>query len=249
MNSLNKTLKSLFFMIICYCMNKKVVLTTLFFVLILVGTISIVEFYYAKDAKRMPVLALKSEDKTKQYYKYTSLFYNVYKCYSGTVFAVSKNYPEPICNRVIVYDNGYYINKNGLKISKKDYQAIYDISYNFNDIEDFTTNEEIEKAVFVASEYEKNLSIPIKTTQINKQVVNINAFKDLKVNEYGDYSWEYQRGNESYYKCEKNGLYKTYSNGNCLGEWSELKYTKEWCEAALNSTMNNIEQTYNKYCK
>lgn len=236
-------------MLICYCMNKKVIIATLFFIIILTGTTSIVEFYYAKDANKMPILALKSEDKTKQFYKYTSLFYDVYKCYSGTVYAVAKNYPEPICNRVIIYDNGYYINKKGLKISKKDYQSIYDISYSFDEIENFTTSIEIENALLLASEYERNMSTPIKTIQVNRKVVNINAFKDLNINEYGDYSWEYQKGNESYYKCEKNGLYKNYSNGNCLGEWSELNYSKEWCQLAANSNMRNIKESYNKYCK
>lgn len=230
-------------------MNKRVVITIIFFIIIFIGTTSIIEFYYAKDAKRMPILALKSEDKSKQYYKYSSFFYNVYKCYSGTVYAIAKNYPEPICNRIIVYDNGYYTNKNGLKISKKDYQSIYDVSCNFNEIENFTSKEEVEKAVLIANEYERNLSIPIKTTQFNKQVVNINAFKDLSMNSYGDYSWEYQKSNELYYKCEKNGLYKNYSNGNCIGDWSNLSYSKEWCELALTSTMSNIIDTYNKHCK
>jgi hypothetical protein len=229
-------------------MNKRVIITIVFFIIILIGTTSVIEFYYAKDAKRMPILALKSENKAKQYHKYSSLFYDVYKCYSGTVFAVSKTYPEPICSRIITYEDGYYTNINGLKILKKDFQAIYDISCNLGEIDNFTTKEEVEKAVLIASEYERNISIPIKTIQVNKQVVNINAFKDLSINGYGDYVWEYQRENESYYKCEKNGLYKEYSNDNCLGEWSELTYSKEWCEAASNST-GAIKETYNKYCK
>ncbi len=231
-------------------MSKKVIITILFFIIILVGTTSIIEFYYAKDSDRMPIFSIKSENRTKQYYKYSSLFYNVYKCYSGTVFVTAKNYPEPICNRIITFDeNDYYINIKEFKISKKDYQSIYDVSNTFNEIEDFTTDEEVKKALLISSEYEKNLSVPIRTVQSNREIVNINAFKDLNVNEYGDYSWEYQRVTESYYKCEKNGLYKEYSNGNCVGEWKKLTYSKEWCEVASTSNMHNIKETYNKYCK
>ncbi len=229
-------------------MNKRVIISIVFFIVILIGTISIVEFYYAKDSGRMPTFSIKTTNDAKQYYKYSSLLYNVYKCYSGKVFAVSKTY-KPVCNRIVVYKNDYYTNINNLKISKKDYQTIYDVSHKFDEIEKFTNYKEVEDAVLISTEFEKNQSVPIKTIQVNKEVVNIVAFKDLKANEYGDYSWEYQKSDEKYHKCEKNGLYKEYSNNQCLGEWSEIKYSDNWCKLSGNSYNLDIRKDYKKYCK
>ena len=210
------------------------------FLVISIGTISMIEFYYAKDNGRIPTLSIKKENVVKQYTKYSSLLYDFYKCYSGKYYATSKT-NEPICNRIIVYKDGYYTNYNGLKISKKDYQTIYDISNKFDEIENFKTDKEVQDSIKVATEYEKNLSKIIKTEKIRKEIVNIRAFKDLYKSEYGDYSWVYMTEDSSYYKCEMKDLYKDYNNGDCVGEWKSLSYSEEWCALAKNSF--NLELT------
>ena len=205
-------------------------------------------FYYAKDNGRVPILSIKKENVAKQYTKYSTLLYDVYKCYSGKHYATGKR-KEPVCDRIIKYKDGYYTNYNGLKISKKDYQTIYDVSHKFDEIENFTTSKEVENAVFVATEYEKNLSKIFRTEKVRKEIVNIRVFKDLIETEYGDYSWGYMTDDSSYYKCESNGLYKDYINGDCVGEWKELAYSEEWCTLAKSSFNLDIRDTYNKYCK
>ena len=227
-------------------MKKKIIITTIFFLLILTGTISIVEYYYAKDSSKMPILAIKKEDRAKQFTKYSSVFYNVYKCYSGTIFAVSKTYPEPICERIAVYDGGYYLNRNGLKIDKKDYQMIYDASNTSSEIENFTTEEEVKNAVKISEEYEKNLYKVLRTAQVGNDVVDIVAFKELVLNNYGDYTWEFNMNN---YKCKSGNSVKEYKNKRCTGSWKKIGYSKEWCELASKSVNERIKNEYKRYCK
>lgn len=229
--------------------NKRVmIIFVILFLVISIGTVSMIEFYYAKDSGKMPLISIKSENVSKQYYKYSSILFNAYKCYSGKYYAMSKR-KEPTCNRIITYKDGYYTNYNGLKISKKDYQTIYDVSNMFDEIENFKTNKEVENALIVANEYEKNLSKIIRTEKIRREIVNIRVFKDLFESEYGDYSWVYMTDDASYYKCENNNLYKDYVNGDCIGEWKELTYSDTWCALAKDSYNLDIRDTYNKYCK
>ena len=206
-----------------------------------------IEFYYAKDNGRMPFLAIKSENVTKQYYKYSSILYNAYKCYSGKHYAMIKT-REPVCNRLIVYKDGYYTNYNGLEISKKDYQTIYDVSHKFDEIETFKTEKEVQDAIKISTGYEKNLSKILRTIKVRRDIVNIRAFKDLVENDYGDYSWQYKTDDASYHKCEYNNLYKDYVDGTCVGEWKKLEYSNEWCSLAKNAYSIEIRETYRKYC-
>lgn len=234
-------------------MNKKAltIVMMIFLLIITIATTSMIEFYYAKDRDRMPLLSIKSESTAKQYIKHSSLFFNVYKCYSGDTFVLSKNSKVPICRRIIKFnEEGYYTNINNLKISKRDYQMIYDVSKTLKEIEEFTTSKEIDDAVKVAEEYERSLHIPLKTIQINKEIINIEAYKEFVIiNQYGDYAWQYQRTNETYYKCFKKELYKQYKSGSCLGEWTEVKLSQEWCSLAKGNTITSIEDAYTKYCK
>ena len=196
----------------------------------------------------MPFFAIRSVNKSKQYTKYSSLYYDVYKCYSGKVYAVGKRY-EPICDRVVKYDEyGYYVNAKGLKISKKDYQSIYNVSHNADEIDDFSSNDEVNSALLVSGEYEKNLYKVLNTIKVGKEIYNAVVFKDLVVNTYGDYSWEYMYNDKSYYKCEKNGMFKEYLDGSCVGESKSLSYSSSWCELGGSSNNIDIKNTFNKFC-
>lgn len=234
-------------------MSKKVLIIfmSIFLVIVSLGTISMIEFYYAKDRDKMPILSFKSENVAKQYEKYSSLFYDVYKCYSKNTFVQGKRKDEPVCPRVIKFDdNNYYTNINNFKISKKDYQMIYDVSKTLKEIESFTTKKELEDAAYVAQTYEKSLYTPLLTTIINKEIVTIVAFKEFVItNEYGDYSWAYQTADNNYKKCMKNNMYKEYENNNCIGTWKEYKMPDDWCQLAKTNTINKIIKAYNEKCK
>ena len=91
--------------------NKRVmIIFVILFLVISIGTVSMIEFYYAKDSGKMPLISIKSENVSKQYYKYSSILFNAYKCYSGKYYAMSKT-KEPVCNRIITYKDGKNLSK------------------------------------------------------------------------------------------------------------------------------------------
>ena len=229
-------------------MNKKlmIIISTSFLIIISLATTTMIEFYYAKKLDRMPIFSLKSEDKVKQYQKYTSFFYNVYKCYSGYTTVQPLNKDEPYCPRVIKYDkDGYYSNINGLKISKKEYQMILNTSNTMNEIEAWTTKSQIEDSLIVAEEFERGIH---KTEERNG--LKIAIFREFVIiNDYGDYDWVYQNNNKDYYKCVENDNFKEYKGGSCIGDWQMLKPTEKWCSLAKNTTINKIKDLYNSKCK
>lgn len=234
-------------------MNKKILITVMCFFLIIIssGTISMIEFYYAKSDNKMPLFSLKTENEQYQYIKYSSLLYNVYNCYSGKVFILSKREKAPLCNRIIKYNKeGFYTNIKGYKILKNKYQMIYNISKTFNEIENIESDQELESAIILAEDYERLMHIPIETLYINNEEISIETFKEfVQVNKYGDYEWAFQINDSKYYKCIKNNLYKNYKDGMCYGEWKKFELDEQWCSLAKISLVENIKNTYNKYCK
>ncbi len=228
-----------------------ITITLLIFLIVNFATATVIEYYFAKSTNRIPILALKSESVAKQYTKYTALFYNVYECYSGFIAAQGKKEEEPYCSRMIKYDtNDYYTNYHNIKISKKDFQLIFDVSSTFVEIDSFTTYQDLENSKLVATEYKSNLHTTGETKTINGEQISIEVFPAyVKANEYGDYEWKFQTENPEYYKCMKNNLFKDYDNGTCTGEWKELTYSEEWCTLAKETSFLKIKDIYENNCE
>lgn len=228
-----------------------IIITIILFLIVNIATASVIEYYFAKSTYRIPVLVIKSDSVAKQYTKYTGLFYKVYKCYSDYVVVTGAKEEEPYCSRVIRYSmDGYYTNYNGIKIEKKDFQLIFDKSVTFSEIDKFKTYKEVENAILVADEYQRNLYVTGQTKTINNELVSIVVSPEyVEVNQYGDYDWRYQTDNPKYYKCMKNSLFKKYDNDNCVGEWKKLTYSKEFCELAKINSISSIQEAYKNNCE
>ncbi len=235
--------------------NKKftilIIIVLIIFITISLATAMVIEYYYAKSEDRIPLLAIKTESISKQYTEYKSLFYKMYKCYSDLIIVQGLNKEEPYCNRIIKYDeSGYYINYHNIKISKKDFQLIFDVSSTFFEIDKFTTYQDLENSKLIADEYKRNIHITKEVKKVNKENISIEVFPEfIQINEYGDYDWKFQTDNPEYYKCMKNSLFKDYDGEICTGEWNKLEYSDKWCELAKNNSIYSINIVYKDNCK
>lgn len=227
-----------------------IAIVVLIFSIVTFITASTIEYYFAKSTYRIPVLALKSESVSKQYTIYRGVFYKVYKCYSDLIVVKSLKDEPPYCLRIVRYtDDGYYINYNGLKISKKDLQLIFDKSITFKEIDNLTTKDQVKDYVYIADQYQRNVHKVYETTKEKDGILSIDVFQEfVQINNYGDYEWRYQFNNPKYYKCFKNGMYKEYENETCTGEWKELKYSEKWCKLAKNNSISSIQEAYKNNC-
>lgn len=241
-------------------MRIKSVLVYLFGILLLLffafASLSTIEFYYAKKDKRIPILAIKKENKKNQYYEYNALFYKVYKCYSNDVYLKSKKDEAPSCPRLIIFDkNNNYVTNSNVSISKMQYQLLLTYVPSYTSIEDMT-EEEINNIVYVL--YNMGLLKHKEVDYNNKinlggKIVEVHAFYNFKVmDSYGNYSWNPEYSNKDYYKCmmTENGkeLFSSYKDGKCEGEFKNLYLDSKWCILAKDMNNAEIKDAYQKYC-
>ncbi len=232
-----------------------VVMIIVFFI-VMISSLSVVEFYYAKKTERIPLIALRREDKVNQYFEYNALFYRVYKCYSDEVSIRSYKESLPSCPRLIMFDNnGEYTTPSGVSISKRNYQMLLTVN-GYKEIDKFN-EEEYKNALFVAEEYGRSIHVQAAENNkivIDEETVNVEVFREFVITDvYGNYKWVPQYNNKEYYKCAKveNGifLFSDYNDGKCSSNWATHNFGSKWCSLAKDSNKEEIKLAAEEFCK
>lgn len=220
-------------------------------ILVLISVFAYIDFFNTKANNTSPKMSIKEEiDENTIVYK--ALFYKVWYCKSNKVYTIGDySDRDVICPRDYSYDNGYYTNEQGIKISKRDLQLLTnDGVYTSEMIENMNSNSQIEDAIHVAYNYGlnnyKQLSSKEKSSDGNK-IVMLPVFKEVE----GNFKWVYDEEDTNNYYCMKEKddsiYYAKYDNKKC-GKFEEVVMDEKWCSNYRNSTLISVEGI-EKYCK
>ncbi len=232
----------------------KLVLIIVFIILLVLSALIYIDYFIVKEKNTTPKISLVEEDK--EFYVYKALFYKVWKCKSDDSIIIGDyKDPDAICKTNYEFNNGFYTNKNGLKISKKDlYMLTLTGIYTHDMVEKMVTNEDINSALYVVSKYEmleyNNVMSENGSKLKSSDGFEIVVFPTFEYNEKTDsYKWTYDNKNTNNYYCldKKNELYSKYT-GNVCGEFVKLSLDEKWCGLYKNSTLSSNKEI-SKYCK
>ena len=232
----------------------RLVLIIVFIMLLILSALVYIDYFIVKEKNTTPKISLVEEDK--EFYVYKALFYKVWKCKSDDSIIIGDyKDPDAICKTNYEFNNGFYTNKNGLKISKKDlYMLTLTGIYTHDMVEKMVTNEEVDSALYVVSKYEmleyNNVMTKDGSKLKSSDGFEIVVFPTFEYNEKTDsYKWTYDNKNTNNYYCldKKNELYSKYTNNVC-GEFVKLSLDEKWCSLYKNSTLSSDKEV-SKYCK
>ena len=132
----------------------KIILIVLFIILLVLSGMIYIDYFIVKEKNSIPKISLMEEEK--EFYVYKAHFYKVWKCKSdGSIIIGDYKDPDAICKTNYEFVNGYYVNANNLKISKKDlYMLTLTGVYTHDMVEKMTTQDELSSALYVVSKYE-----------------------------------------------------------------------------------------------
>ena len=235
----------------------KKVLIILFIVLIISFGASYIDYYIVKTKETLPKLAIKEEKNKEQMVIYKALFYKVWYCKAeGSIIIGDYSDKEAVCPKSYVFEEGYYTNLKGLKISKRDISLMIDKGIITSDAIDLmSTQDEINNAVYVAYNYGKSSFAIVKdktSSKINNALVVFGEFKEDK---NGNYSWEYDEKNMTKYYCAKMSANKQeyefakYDDGKCGTTFSPIRLDEKWCKLYKNTALSHNEDLIGNYCK
>ena len=220
-------------------------------VLVLTVFLAYIDYFNTKANNTTPKMSIKEEiDENTTVYK--ALLYKVWYCKTNKTYTIgSYSDKDAVCPKNYSYDNGYYTNEQGIKISKRDLQLLTnDGVYTSEMIENMNTNAQVEAAIHVAYNYGiniyKNLSNKTKSDDGHK-VVMLPKFIEVE----GNYKWVYDEDDKENYYCLKedndNISYAKYTGDKC-GKFESVVMDETWCENYRNSTLISVEGI-EKYCK
>ena len=139
---------------------------------------------------------------------------------------------DNICPKNYEYNNGIYVNTQGVSFSKKDLQLLSnDGVYTSEMIENMSSENQVEEAIHVAYDYLKINYKVVNETETNKIIV-FPEFKEVD----GNYKWEYNE-NENFYCLSSDEKSFAPFNDNECGAYEKFKMDEEWCKNYKNSTL------------
>ena len=221
----------------------KKLLIFLLVVIVLLGATAYIDFYIAKLNNTNPKIAIK-EDLDESTIVYKGVLYKVWYCKTNKVYTFgSYSDKDAICPKDYKYEDGYYTNALGIKISKRDLQLLTnDGVYTSEMVENMNSESQVKSAVHVAYNYGKNKYKVLETKSAdNNKLVIFPEFKEQNDN----YKWVYDELSTQY--CLKDNQVAIYENNKCA-VYQKIKMDKEWCENYENSTLI-YEDGINKYCE
>ena len=202
------------------------------FVVVLVVFVSLiyVDFFNTKTNNTYPKLALKSE--TDDAVVYTAILYRVWYCKATKMYMIGSYSEGSICPRNYKYVDDFYINDNGVSISKKDLQLLTnDGVYTSEMIENMTSSKEVEDAVYVSESYLSRVYKVVNETESNKIII----FPEFK-EDGGRYSWVYEEEDNYYCLSKDEKSYAKFDNNKC-GKYTTFNMDERWCKLYKNSTL------------
>lgn len=232
----------------------KIILIVLFIILLVLSGLIYIDYFIVKEKNSIPKISLMEEEK--EFYVYKAPFYKVWKCKSdGSIIIGDYKDPDAICKTNYEFVNGYYVNANNLKISKKDlYMLTLTGVYTHDMVEKMTTQDELSSALYVVSKYEtleyKNVIDNNGNELKSIDGFNIVVFPTFEYNKKTDsYNWSYNTKDINNYYCYDNKS-KSFSKfvNNACGEAVKLSLDEKWCSLYKTSTLSSNEEI-SKYCK
>lgn len=219
------------------------ILIIIFITLIVIFSIIYIDYFNSKTNNTNPKLSVKVENEN--YILYKAIFYKVYYCKTNKKYVIADYDEEVVCPNNYEYKDGYYTNREGVKISKDKLQLLTnDGVYTAEMIENFKTDKDVNNALIVASEF-GNIRFKIIDEEEDYNIVKFASFEKVKEN----YDWVYLDENEEYCLKGENYNYQKskYDNEKC-GKFEKIKMSEEWCNLYKNSTLVYVKGIEN-LCK
>jgi len=226
---------------------RKVIFIIFIILLVFAGAVYI-DYFLASRNNTHPKIAIKKELE-EDLFVYNAVFYRMWYCKANDTYTIGDyKDSDAICAPVYEYENGYYTNGDGIKISKHDLEMIREI-YASEIIETMNSDSAVENAVYVAENYakQKYKEVEIEGKKIKSgkySLINFPTFVEKK----GKYSWTID-DNSTYCldDTEEVKKYAPYEEETC-GEFVTLTYDTKWCELYTNSKLV-FDEDVNKMCK
>ena len=219
----------------------------IFIILLVAAGCIYIDYFLASRNNTNPKIAIKKQIDD-NLSVYNGAFYRMWYCKSNDTYTLGDyKDTDAVCNPKYEYDNGYYTNGAGVKISQHDLEMIEEI-YDDEVIETMNSDTVVSNAVYVAENYAK---LKYKEIEDNGKVLksgkyNLVSFPTFEESK-GKYSWTYD--NEEKYcldETEDIKKYAPYEEEKC-GEFVNLTYDTKWCELYVNSKLY-FDEDINKIC-
>ena len=225
-------------------MKKIVKYLIIFFIsIIVIGFIIYIDYFNAKANNTNPKISIKVE--SDNYILYKAALYRVYYCKTNKKYIIADYNEEVVCPNNYEYQDGFYINREEVQISKKDLQLLTnDGVYTSEMIENFKTEKDVQNAVLVANSFGSKKFKVINEME-EYSIVIFPSFESVNDN----YDWIYNEDGIKYCIKGENYNYQVtkYENDKC-GKFEKIKMNDEWCENYKTSTLIYIKGIEN-LCK
>ncbi len=215
-------------------------LTILFIILIIFSGVVYIDYFLVKTQNKLPKISIKETNGNMVVYK--AIFYKVWHCVDEDKLVIGGyNDPDAICNLGIAFDDGYYVNDVGTKISESDYKLITTDQIYTDDKISVMSIEDVKNAIYVVNGYE-NMKY-----QVYREFDNMKTIYFPKYNDKTG-KWEYEE-EKTYYCLYNDNTYSLYVYGSgCSKDRKPFKYDDKWCELYETSTIKTFDDWNNNYC-
>ena len=224
----------------------------IFTVLILVASVTYIDYFVSKTKNTYPKIALLKQ-LNDDLFVYNSIFYRVWYCKTNNTYTIGNyNDKDAVCPKNYQYENGYYTNSLGIKISKRDLQLLTNNdTYTHEMVDNMSSDSQVENAVHVAYNYGKINYKEIEDENLSSSLeYKLIIFPEFVEDDKDNYNWEYDESEENYYCLDDSqelAKVAKYENNEC-GVFEEIKMDEKWCTNYKNSTLG-YDTSILKYCE
>lgn len=219
-------------------------LSLIIIVLIVFSGVVYIDYFLVKTQNKVPKISIKEKVADKNMVIYKAIFYKVWYCENDKKFVIgSYDDPDATCSSNIAFDDGYYINESGAKISKRDYTIMRtnDI-YSDEDIK-LMSSSDINDAIYVVTEYE-NKKYKVYREFTGLKTVYFPSFNETTL------TWEYNDEEPVYYCLFDDNSISLYVRGSgCSSDKTEFKFDSKFCSLYEKSTIKTFDDWNNSYCE
>lgn len=212
-------------------------------ILIIFSGVVYIDYFLVKTQNKTPKISIKEKVTDKNMIVYKAIFYKVWYCENDKKFVIgSYDDPDATCTSDIKFDDGYYTNESGAKISKRDYAIMRSSDIYTDESIKLMSSNDVINAVYVASEYES------KKYKVYREFTGLRTVHFPSFNEK-TLKWEYNDDNPIYYCLYDDNTISQYISGSgCSSDKVPFKFDSKFCSLYENSTIKTFDEWNNNYC-